>query len=1061
MRALTFQAVFAFVILAAVSSAPLCAQSTWTVRNPLPTDDIFTRVIFGGGKFVAIGEAGAILTSTNGTDWVEQARIPGRPHLTQLVFGNDQYVALDSNGVSYTSPDGVAWTKRTSTGGTGTGLTYGNGTYLAISANNLFATSPDGITWTQRTTGTTLGGTSVTFGSGIFVAATNSNVYLTTTDGITWNARSFPTGDTVSHIIFGNNLFLARLSTWKVASSADAITWQVAPNPPALYGLGSANNILFGSSTDARLFKSTDGLTWTATGADGFVGSAAATIAYGQGIYVAYTSYSSGNHGHLALYSSPDASTWTGRSSAFNFDGTLAYGLGVFVAGNCVSSDGVNWAPGSFVQSLPRSYSSSTYRLYFAGSRFFAFSDTYWDSSYISTDAVTSTPIVGAYGYLTGVAYGGGTYVIVGQYGATFNTKDGISWTTVTSPGREDFTDLIYAQNQFVAATDTSAVVTSTDGTSWISHAVPVTSTALDQPAKIAYGSGKYVLLRSTGEAFTSTDAITWTAQPTLPFTAAALAFANGTFVATGTTGTLYTSTDGTSWTERESHASGKIEGLAFGNGQWVATANASSLIIQSDTTSGAAVAPVLVQQLSDRSIASDGTTTTTLMVTATGTGPFAYQWYRDGVAVSGATGQTYTITLPSVTANEAHNYRVTVTGPGGSISSNTAVITDLPAQAPFITSQPNDVKAPPHYSATFGVRALGIGGITYQWRKDGQPLAASPSHLNLKTNGPTLSLDNISLADAGIYDVVISNSGGTTVSRGARLTLDQSRLVNLSARARTSSGDDKLIAGFVIANDVGYAPQVNWRFLARAIGPGLSDKGVTGFLKNPSLDLHEIINGQPRLVTSNDTWDNYPEPQKSTYANLAASVGAFPLTAGSADAAVVQEGAQLSFNATPHVYTAQVSAPPNESGVALVEIYDTSFVHARLLNLSARGKVGSGDDVLIAGFVIQGTKPLTVLIRGVGPGLKAQGLSQPLANPKLTLFDHAGVAIHNNDNWNQARNLAELRAATTATGAFALTENSNDAAMLETLDPGVYTAHVTSVDGSSGVALVEIYEAP
>jgi hypothetical protein len=96
-----------------------------------------------------------------------------------------------------------------------------------------------------------------------------------------------------------------------------------------------------------------------------------------------------------------------------------------------------------------------------------------------------------------------------------------------------------------------------------------------------------------------------------------------------------------------------------------------------------------------------------------------------------------------------------------------------------------------------------------------------------------------------------------------------------------------------------------------------------------------------------------------------------------------------------------------------------------------------------------------------VGPALSSHGIAQPLTNPKLTLFNSAGREIHNNDNWSEAANVAEIRSAVTATGAFPLNEGSFDAAMLESLNPGVYTAHVTSADATSGVALAEIYEVP
>jgi hypothetical protein len=189
--------------------------------------------------------------------------------------------------------------------------------------------------------------------------------------------------------------------------------------------------------------------------------------------------------------------------------------------------------------------------------------------------------------------------------------------------------------------------------------------------------------------------------------------------------------------------------------------------------------------------------------------------------------------------------------------------------------------------------------------------------------------------------------------------------------------------------------------------------------------------------------------------------VGAFDFATDSHDAGLLRQGNQLSYNTAPQIYSAVVRSASGETGVALLEFYDASSVHARLLNLSARAKVGTGEDVLIAGFVITGTQPLKVLLRGVGPSLAAKGISTPLANPKLTLYDRLGGAIASNDNWGQAANLADLRAASATVGAFALDNASQDSAMLVTLDPGVYSVQVSSVDGTTGIALAEIYEAP
>jgi len=112
----------------------------------------------------------------------------------------------------------------------------------------------------------------------------------------------------------------------------------------------------------------------------------------------------------------------------------------------------------------------------------------------------------------------------------------------------------------------------------------------------------------------------------------------------------------------------------------------------------------------------------------------------------------------------------------------------------------------------------------------------------------------------------------------------------------------------------------------------------------------------------------------------------------------------------------------------------------------------------LIPGIVIQGTTPKTVLIRAVGPGLAAFGVTGTLTNPRLRIY-RGETLLHDNDDWSQAQNSSQVASAAGSVGAFALTSGSRDSALLVTLPPGAYTAQVSGSDGGSGVAIVEVYE--
>lgn len=184
-----------------------------------------------------------------------------------------------------------------------------------------------------------------------------------------------------------------------------------------------------------------------------------------------------------------------------------------------------------------------------------------------------------------------------------------------------------------------------------------------------------------------------------------------------------------------------------------------------------------------------------------------------------------------------------------------------------------------------------------------------------------------------------------------------------------------------------------------------------------------------------------------ASLAGLFASVGAFAFNPGSRDAALMQsiDGPR------------SIQARGTGAGVVLVEAYDTgAATSARMVNVSARNRVGTGDGILIAGFNITGVGPKQLLIRAVGPKLGAFGVTGVLTDPKLEIYSGTGVKLIENDNWTNA-----LAATFTAVGAFGLDANSRDAALVTALPPGSYTAQVRGADGGTGEALIEIYEVP
>jgi len=275
---------------------------------------------------------------------------------------------------------------------------------------------------------------------------------------------------------------------------------------------------------------------------------------------------------------------------------------------------------------------------------------------------------------------------------------------------------------------------------------------------------------------------------------------------------------------------------------------------------------------------------------------------------------------------------------------------------------------------------------------------------------------------------------------RLARLqsTPSTARVINLATRTLVGGTAGTPIAGFVIAGTG------TKRILVRAVGPALAGFGVTGAAADPSV---AIVAASGATVAGNDDWSTADE---ATFT----AVGAFPLAIGSRDAAVV---AALPAGS----YTTPVGLT-GAAGITLLEFYDAQAASpgANLVNASTRAFVGTGDGVLIPGFVVAGTGQVRLLIRGVGPTLAGFGVSGALTDPELTLFS-GPIAIAANDNWGTAANAGDILAAARQAGAFALPAGSRDAALLVTLPAGAYTARLGGVGGTTGLALMEIYVVP
>jgi arabinan endo-1,5-alpha-L-arabinosidase len=368
---------------------------------------------------------------------------------------------------------------------------------------------------------------------------------------------------------------------------------------------------------------------------------------------------------------------------------------------------------------------------------------------------------------------------------------------------------------------------------------------------------------------------------------------------------------------------------------------------------------------------------------------------------------------------------------------------------APAFTTQPVSVSVT---GGTVALDAVASNAPNYQWMLNGStPVAGATSSVFLTANAASA---------AGTYTCVATNSAGTATSSPASISItgtqDLGRMINLSCRAPVGSGANILIVGFAAggAGTAGSEP-----VLVRASGPAIAAApfNVPGSLDDPQLQLAMLTGSGSTPVASDSGWAG-----SAAIAGVADSVGAFhwndPASKDSAILATLPAGP----------YTAEVSGASGDSGVALAEIYDATpagthtAASPKLINISARVQVGTGGNVLIAGFVIGGSAARTVLVRASGPAIAAAPFSVPgtLPDPRITLGNiSTGAVVAANTGWGGN---TDISATASIVGAFGWgNPSSADSAVLVTLPPGNYTATVSGAANDSGVALVELYDVP
>ena len=252
----------------------------------------------------------------------------------------------------------------------------------------------------------------------------------------------------------------------------------------------------------------------------------------------------------------------------------------------------------------------------------------------------------------------------------------------------------------------------------------------------------------------------------------------------------------------------------------------------------------------------------------------------------------------------------------------------------------------------------------------------------------------------------------------------DRTHLLNVSTRVFVQDGDSVGIGGFIVGG--ADAKKV----VLRGLGPSLAQSGIADPLSDPRLKLFDSAGN---LLAVNEGWT-------SQHDELVAA-GLAP--AHERDSAMVA-------TLTPGAYTVVLESSSQSPGTGLFELYDLAPLNSETKNLSTRGRVGTGDHSMVAGFAIGGDRPSRVIVRAIGPSLAAYGISDPLLDPTLELHAADGSLMFSNDNWRSQEELIVASGLPPSHDA--------EAAIIATLNPGSYTAILRGAGDTVGNALVEVF---
>ncbi len=641
----------------------------WTWRYPLPEGNLGRSALWSGSQFVAVGDAGTILTSASGSTWTQQ-KTPASNNLRGIAWNGSQFVAVGDAGTILTSPDGVTWTSQNS----GTlkllnAVTWGGNQFVAVGSAGTILTSPDGINWISQSSGNWHDLYAVTCGGGKFVAVggqdptnqffvSGNSTILTSVDGAAWTDCS-PTGilGPLFSVTWIGNQFVAfadYTGTITIFTSADGVNWTFrASNAVPAFDCVAWNGTRFVAlSWGGAIETSLDGITWTLLNQSESDYPNLNSVAWSGNQCVAV-----GLSG--AILTSPDGGIWTSQNS-----GTTRF----------VSLTGVTWGGGKFVA--------------VGGDGSVELPD-FGPGGIILTspDGVTWTRQNGGTGLhaLNAVTWNGSQFVAVGEGSTILTSPDGINWTKQIPAIAMSLLGVTWGGGQFVAVGWLSTIQTSPDGINWTGHNLGTTDSA--QLFSVTWNGSLYVAVGDAGvptgntQIWASPDGTNWTRQNSgLTWHALnSVVWSGSQFVAVGNydggaivpspdgINWIVTSPDGINWTIRNPGLPW-LQAVTWTGNKFVAVGYGGILTDGADTISDVGITVPPVSQTV--AVGQSGTFT----VLASGLPTLTYQWQKNGANIDGATSAT--LTLNNVQASDAGAYTVIVANVAGSATSDPATLT-------------------------------------------------------------------------------------------------------------------------------------------------------------------------------------------------------------------------------------------------------------------------------------------------------------------------------------------------------------------------------------------------